>query len=679
LGYLLLTGIMSCIGTAGHVDHGKSTLVKALTGIDPDRLIEEKERGMTIDLGFAWLTLPSGREVSIVDVPGHESFIKNMLAGVGGIDAALLVVAADEGVMPQTREHLAILDLLGVEHGIVALTKIDLVDEEWLELVREEIQQQLQGTTLADAAIIPVSVYTQEGLAQLLAQLDRILNEAQERQNIGRPRLPIDRVFTITGFGTVVTGTLLDGTLKIGQEVEVLPQALAIRIRGLQTHKQQIEIAHPGSRVAINLANVARTELARGDVVALPGQLHATMLLDARLELLADAEHSLTYNQQIDFFCGSQEIAARVRLLDVEELLPGESAWVQLRLSRAAVVARRDRFIVRIPSPSMTIGGGEIVDVQPRYHRRFQQAVLTALERLAQGSPEELVLAALDRRPPGRTTSEATVNSTRSIHGLVGYELAEIVKQSNMAEHVTLKTLETLLLEGRVRRVGVFWFAQHIWDMLVEEAVHLVGEYHRLYPLRSGLSKEEWRTRLHLSPRMANEVLAVLQAEGHLTVVGVGARGETKMGHTQEGVLRGGLLCVPGFTPRFTSAQQQQVERLVQRFRESPYTPPGRAEAETMVGSEILNALIEQGQLIRLGEGILFLRTTYEEALKRLVAYLQEHGKMTVAEARDILGATRKYILPLLEHMDALHITKRSGDERVPGPEMLRLMSDIWN
>src|SRR5581483_5699147 len=260
---------MSCIGTAGHVDHGKSTLVKVLTGIDPDRLAEEKERGMTIDLGFAWLTLPGGREVSIVDVPGHESFIKNMLAGVGGIDAALLVVAADEGVMPQTREHLAILDLLGVPRGVVALTKVDLVDEEWLELVREEVQEQLQGTTLADAAIIPVSAYTKRGLLELLAQLDRILDEAHERQNNGRPRLPVDRVFTITGFGTVVTGTLLDGAFTIGQEVEILPQGMVTRIRGLQTHKQQIGSAYPGSRVAMNLASVARTDLTRGNVVAL--------------------------------------------------------------------------------------------------------------------------------------------------------------------------------------------------------------------------------------------------------------------------------------------------------------------------------------------------------------------------------------------------------------------------
>src|SRR5579863_9287516 len=327
---------MSCIGTAGHVDHGKSTLVKALTGIDPDRLVEEKERGMTIDLGFAWLTLPNGREVSIVDVPGHEGFIKNMLAGVGGIDAALLVIAADEGVMPQTREHLAILDLLRVPRGVVALTKADLVDDEWLALVREEAQEVLQPTTLVGAPIIAVSAITRQGIPALLAALEQMLVEAEQRQNIARPRLPVDRVFTMTGFGTIVTGTLLDGSFQIGQEVEILPRGLKTRVRGLQTHRHSVISAQPGNRVAINVANVARTEIARGDVVALPGQLRSTMLVDARIQLLSDAPRPLEHNMQVDFYSGAQEIPARVRLLDTEELLPGKSAWGQLRLSRPA-------------------------------------------------------------------------------------------------------------------------------------------------------------------------------------------------------------------------------------------------------------------------------------------------------------------------------------------------------
>ncbi len=641
---------MSCIGTAGHVDHGKSTLVEALTGIDPDRLAEEKERGMTIDLGFAWLTLPSGREVSIVDVPGHESFIKNMLAGVGGIDAALLVVAADEGIMPQTREHLAILDLLRVSRGVVALTKADLVDEEWLELVREEVAEQLQPTTLAGASIIPISAYTKQGLPQLLATLDSVLDEAQERPYSARPRLPIDRVFSMTGFGTVVTGTLLDGTFKIGQEVEIYPGGLKTRIRSLQTHRHQVEVARPGSRVAINLPNVARTDLARGNVVALPGQMYPTVLLDARIELLADAKRPLAHNTLVDFYSGSQEIAAHVRLLDVEELQPGRSAWVQLRLGAPAVVARRDRFILRIPSPSITIGGGEVIDVHPRYHRRFQPQIIAALERLSHGSPEELVLTALDRRNLAKAGGKAR-------QGLTGYELSDIARQCNLAEDVTQRILETFLSEGRVRKIGTLWFAQHIWDMLTAEAILLVSEQHKQYPLRSGLSKEEWRTRLNLSPKVANDVFAVLQEEGRLTTVtnSTGA----------QSARTGGLICLPGFVPSFTPAQQQQVERLVKLFQASPYMPPGISEAEAIVGADVLTALIEQGRLMKLGDGVLFLRTTYDEAVATLVSYIREHGKITVAEARDVLGATRKYILPLLEHMDALHITRRTGDVRL--------------
>jgi selenocysteine-specific elongation factor len=659
---------MSTIGTAGHVDHGKSTLVQALTGIDPDRLAEEKERGMTIDLGFAWLTLPGGREVSIVDVPGHESFIKNMLAGVGGIDAALLVVAADEGVMPQTREHLAILDLLRVSRGVVALTKSDLVDEEWLELVRDEVTDLLKPTTLADAPLLPVSALTGQGLPELLSALERILAEAEERRNISRPRLPIDRFFTLTGFGTVVTGTLLDGSFKLGQEVEILPQGLRTRLRGLQTHKQQVEAAQPGSRVALNLPNIQRSELARGNVVTLPGQLRATMLCDARLRLLCDAERPLAHNTQVDLYSGSQEIPARVRLLDCEELQPGQSAWVQLRLSRPAVVARRDAFILRIPSPSMTIGGGEILDVQPRYHRRFQPHILASLEQLAQASPEELVLAALAR---SRVTRATTGN--KSAHGFAGYELTEIIKLCNLSEDVTRHILDTFLSEGRVRRIGSLWFALSTWEALSTEAVRLVSEQHQRYPLRGGLSKEEWRARLGLALKIATEVFALLQAEGRLEAVeGAGTATGVGTSYAREGAQRVGVLIrLPGFVPRFTPFQQQQVEHLLQLFREQPYTPPGRSEAEALVEPEVVAALIEQGRLVKVGEGVLFLRETYDEALTRLVEYLREHGKITVAEARDILGATRKYILPLLEQMDALHITRRVGDERLLGPNAL--------
>ncbi len=662
---------MSCIGTAGHIDHGKSTLVEALTGIDPDRLAEEKVRGMTIDLGFAWLTLPNGREVSVVDVPGHEGFIKNMLAGVGGIDAALLVVAADEGVMPQTREHLAILDLLRVRQGVVALTKADLVDEEWLELVREEVAEQLKPTTLAGASILPVSAYTRQGLPELLTELEHVLDEAEERQDIARPRLPVDRAFTMTGFGTVVTGTLLDGTFRPGQEVEILPRGLKARIRTLQTHRRQVEVARPGSRVALNLAGIARTDVKRGDVVGLPGQFQPTLLLDARVQLLPEGAHALAHNTQVDFYSGSQEVPARVRLLDVVSLEAGQRAWAQLRLSRPVVVARHDRFILRIPSPSMTIGGGEIVDVHPRYHRRFQPAITQMLETLEQGTPEELILALLERRRElsprksgAATSNEMTGKSSagsKSARGPVGYELTEIARQSNLSQDVTLHTLETLLRERRVRRVGAWWFARSLWDALCAETVELLKEQHRQYPLRGGLSKEEWRARLGLSPRMAADVFLALLEEGVLVEAPVAVKA---LGATS------GLIRLPDFTPTFTAEQQRRVERLLRTFRANPYTPPGRAEIEAEVGSEVLGALLEQGVLVRLGnvaDPVYFLRESYDEAVERLIAYLREHETITAAEARDLLGTSRKYILPLLEHLDERRITRRQGDQRMLG------------
>jgi selenocysteine-specific elongation factor len=407
----------------------------------------------------------------------------------------------------------------------------------------------------------------------------------------------------------------------------------------------------------MNLANVPRSDLTRGNVVVVPGQVRTTQLFDARIDLLADAPRPLLHNTQVDLYIESQEIPAKVRLLDVEELQPGKSAWVQLRLNVPAVLARRDRFILRIPSPSMTIGGGEVVDVTPRYHKRFQTQVVSTLERLSQGTPEELVLAALDRRTVRAisSTSKASTKVAGVKQGLVGYELTDVAKQSNLAVDVTLQILETLLSEGRVKRVGTSWFAQHIWELLVEEAVRLVEEQHQQYPLRSGLSKEEWRSRLNLTSKMANDVFAQLQSESVLEVV-------ADTGRTGSGLIR-----LPGFTPRFTGAQQQQVERVLRVFAESPYTPPVRSEADALASAEVITALIEQGRLIKLGDGVLFLQETYTQALTLLVDYLRTHTTVTVAEARDILGASRKYILPLLEHMDALHITRRTGDVRILG------------
>ncbi len=387
-------GNIHVIGTAGHVDHGKSTLIASLTGIHPDRLKEEQEREMTIDLGFAWLNLPSGEEIGIVDVPGHRNFIENMLAGVGGIDAALLVIAADEGIMPQTREHLAILDLLQIQGGIIVMTKIDLVhDPEWLDLIEVDIRNFIRGTVLQNAPIQRVSSITHAGFPQLLHAIDNLLLTTTNRPNLGRPRLPVDRVFTMTGFGTVVTGTLIDGILTSGNEVEILPSGLRGRIRGLQTHKKNEETAVPGSRTAVNISGMNLEQIKRGEMVTYPGQYQTTQRLDLSFRLLPDVSTPFHHHTEVKFYLGTSETIADARLLGTDMLNPGESGWLQLELHTPVVAVRGDRYILRRPSPGEILGGGSVVNAHPKgRHKQFDLAVLEGLRSTAQGSPSEVLL-----------------------------------------------------------------------------------------------------------------------------------------------------------------------------------------------------------------------------------------------------------------------------------------------
>jgi selenocysteine-specific elongation factor len=625
------------------VDHGKSTLVEALTGIDPDRLKEEKEREMTIDLGFAWLTLPGGERVGIVDVPGHKDFIKNMLAGVGGIDAALFVVAADEGVMPQTREHLAILDLLQVPGGVIALTKIDMAeDEDWLDLVEADLLEVLEGTVLDGAAVVRCSARTGEGLEDLVAELEGYLATSVPRRDVGRPRLPVDRVFTISGFGTVVTGTLSEGTLAIGQEVEIQPSGLKARIRGLQTHKQKIERAVAGSRVAINLTGVSTDEISRGEVVTTPGWLRPTTLIDCQLRYLADAPIPLKHNAPVDFFSGAAESQARVRLLGKRILAPGDDGWVQLRLDKPVALVKGDRFIIRQPSPSVTVGGGRVVNPFPgRRHRRFRAEVIERLETLAHGSPEEILLQDLERQQPCE------------VRGLMG--------RTSLSRQQAQDSLAALLENGQVFALDSsspaavpesgFLVTRSGWGGMRERIEALLGEYHRSFPLRAGMPREEVKSRLarhvpKLTPRLFGEILARGMTEGWLA--------ET-----------GGALRLASHQPVFSAKQQQAVDYLLYTFRQEPYTTPSVAQCEEQVGGEVLNALIEQGQLVRLNEDVIFMTETYEEMRERLVAHLREQGSITVAQVRDMFGASRKYALALLGYLDEKRITRRVGDERV--------------
>jgi selenocysteine-specific elongation factor len=642
---------MSCIGTAGHVDHGKSALVTALTGMDPDRLAEEKARGMTIDLGFAWLTLPSGRAASIVDVPGHEGFIKNMLAGVGGIDVALLVVAADEGIMPQTEEHLAILDLLRVRSGVVALTKSDLVESDWLDLVREEVAERLRSTTLASAPIIPCSAVTGAGLQDILAALDAALDAQSARselRDIGRPRLPIDRIFTITGFGVVVTGTLQHGTLHVGQEVEIQPSGLRGRIRGLQTHKQSVTEGTPGARLAVNIAGIEKSALNRGDVVTLPSQFRPTVAMDAQIEMLSSAARPLAHNVTLDLYLGAAEAPARVLLLDRDEIRPGETGWAQLRLARPLVAAWSDRFILRTPSPSATIGGGSVVEPWARRHKRRDMATRARLEALARGNPEEVALAAL--LPVERTGARMA--------GFGGREAAEIARATGLGAQDLATALAALVERRQVIQVGQFYYATARWERLRAASAALLGAYHQQHPLRRGLPREEWRARLGLGPREAQEVISALLTRGELAEGVVTERSEQG---------RSALLRLPDHTPRFTPEQERAVASLLRAFHAQPFSPPTRAEAEQVIGVEAVVALIERGDLLRMNAEILLERAAYQEAARRIVAHLRAHGRISVAEGRDLLATSRKYMLAIFERLDEQRITIRDGEERILG------------
>ena len=615
---------MYVLGTAGHVDHGKSALVHALTGIDPDRLPEEKRRGMTIDLGFAWLRLPSGKEVGIVDVPGHERFVKNMLAGVGGIDLALLVIAADEGVMPQTREHLAILDLLNVKNGIVVITKKDLVDEEGLGLASMEAGEVIQGTTLSGAPIVPVSAVTGDGLPELVASMEQVLDLTLQRRDIGRPRLPIDRVFTAKGFGAVVTGTLIDGKLRMGEEVEVLPPRFRGHVRGLEVHKQRCESAMPGNRVAVNLGNIGTAELARGMVVTIAGWLSPTRVVDVKLRALSDLAGAISHNMSVAFYTGASEVSAKVRLLDRDRLRAGESGWAQIGLASEIAVVKGDLLVIR--SAGQTIGGGQIVDTNPRRHRRFQAAVIDSLQARDSGS-EDVVLAVLEAR------------------GIS--EVRELELQCNLSEAEARNVLESLVKAGRVVLIGIgegrqLFFSCGRWERLVEETTRVLLDYHALYPLRQGMPREEFRSRLKVQAQHLEGVARRLVENENLVDQGVVVR-------------------LPSHMIRLSAAQQNAVDAFMKGLSESPYCPP----TDSPLDPELLNLLLEQRKVVRVGEGVVFTASAYDEMVGRVIEHIRGHGTITVAEVRDLFQTSRKYAKALMEYLDAQRTTRRVGDERV--------------
>ena len=633
---------MRVIGTAGHVDHGKSTLIAALTGTHPDRLKEEQLREMTIDLGFGWLTLPNGEEIGIVDVPGHRDFIENMLSGIGGIDAALLVIAADEGIMPQTKEHLAILDLLQIPSGLIVLTKIDLIpeitpagDSAWLDLVETDIRAAVADTVMKDAPILRVSAKTKTGLESLISNLQSLLERKPARPNLNRPRLPIDRVFSMSGFGTVVTGTLSDGQLSVGDDVEILPGGLNGRIRGLQTHKKNEEKAIPGSRTAVNISGIATEQIQRGQLVTHPNQYQPSRRIDAQFRLLKDSSSSMKHGDEVKFFVGASETIAGLRLLGAEELSPGAEAWIQLELREPVVVVRGDRYILRRPSPGETLGGGMIIDPQPKgRHKRFDEHVLNSLQSLAHGTPADVLY-------------EAAIALNASA-------IRDVITQSRLETATAELALNELMNSGKLIALeeGIatingeqLVIAVPHWNSLLDKVLQMIESYHKTYPLRRGMPREELKSRLKLAPRLFNAIIKKLTAMGSLTDYST-------------------VLAKPGHKITFDSRQQKKIQSVMSKFEQSPFTPPSFKDCEAELGEETLNALVELDEFIIVSPDVIFRRQDYDRMVIKVQDLLIQNGTITLAEVRDLFNTSRKYAQALLEHLDEIGTTTRDGDFR---------------
>ncbi|MGI8826076.1 MAG: selenocysteine-specific translation elongation factor [Chloroflexota bacterium] len=616
------------IGTAGHIDHGKSTLVRHLTGIDPDRLEEEKRRGMTIDLGFAWFSMPSGETVSVVDVPGHERFVKTMLAGAAGIDMALVVIAVDEGVMPQTREHLDILELLEVRRGVVALTKTDLVDEEWVGLITDQVREALSHRILGRMAIVPVSSVTGAGIDTLLARMSFELAKIGDRPQATVHYLPVDRVFAMKGFGTVLTGTLQGGEIRQGDPIEIVPGGRRGRIRGLQTHNNLAERAAVGDRVALNVVGLSRDDVRRGDVAAEPGTIVETDHVDAFVRVLPEARAPLVHGAQVMAHLGAAERSAAIRVLSGSVIEPGSSGWVRLRFGDSVGVIRRQHVVLRVPAPGRTIAGGLVADPSPA-RRRIDAAGLERLESLLSDNLHIAAEAALSGRRP-RTAPE--------IARLLGVDV-----------ETSSRTLNHVVANGCARRLSNSYVTGAGWQQMTERIRAKLAKYHETFPSRRGMPREELRRKVGWTVDTWSAALTALE------------RDETV--RTRDSVVslpdhRGGI-----------DDRREQADRVIALLRQTPYAPPAASAAIGQVGadSSLLLAMVEEGSLVRVDEDLYFDRETLEAMTVRVLDSIRSEGQVTVAQVRDAFGTSRKYALATLEYLDGEHLTRRIGEARILG------------
>ena len=625
------------IGTAGHVDHGKTTLVKALTGIDTDRLEEEKRRGVTIEPGFAYLDFEDGTRAGIIDVPGHERFIRNMLAGSGGIDLSMLVVAADEGVMPQTKEHLGILSQLGIKDGLVVLTKIDKAESDWIELVLDDISQLVKGTFLENKQIISVSAQTGEGIAELKAKLSELKDNLDNKDDNLPFRLPIDRVFSVEGFGIVVTGTLIEGSVKVGETAEILPSGVKATVRNLQVHSENVEAAYAGQRTAISLAGIKKGTTARGDVVAAEGSLGVTNAVDVKISVLPDTARKIKNGAEVHFFHGARSGLAKVFLYDKRDIEKGESAYARLKLDQPLPCKRGDRFVVRFYSPLETLGGGMILDSNP-------------VERVIRN---EKTLEALKTRESGTNTEIAELAAFQL--GGVFME-SGLCKRADLDEKSCISAIETLTENNGIIKLsqGKYISAKSL-EQVSKKCAQILEDYHKAFPLRAGMNIAELRQKL-MPDAETSDVSAVL-----------------KILSDDESInLRGNNVCVCGFKPKYSAAQEKIREKLMSELTKAKYEVPTPDELAAMFlkgekreFQQVFESLVSSGEIVMLSPQVYWLLSVYDTAIDLVREHYENNETLTLAQCRDLLCTSRKFTLALLEHLDAKKMTKMVGDSRV--------------
>ena len=625
-------------GTAGHIDHGKTSLIKAVTGTNTDRLKEEQKRGITIELGFASLDLPSGRHLGIVDVPGHEKFVKNMVAGATGIDIVAMVIAADEGVMPQTREHMEICTLLGVNHGMVVLTKIDMVDEEWLELVTEDIRDFTVGTFLEEAPIVPVSSLTGEGIPEFIEQLDTLCADVPERTSTGLFRLPADRVFSMKGFGTVITGTLISGRISVGDSIMIYPGKIASKVRGIQVHNQSRDTAEAGMRTAINFQGLEKTAINRGEILARENTLIPSYMVDLELHYLSSNKKPIKSRTQVRFHTGTSEIMGNLIFLDRDELNPGDTCMAQIRLDEAVSLIRDDRFVIRSYSPVRTIGGGKVLDPIPPKHKRFQQAIVDGLAELADAAPDGII------------------DYQARMAGPAGIRYDALLLMTNLPAKALDSTIASMLNAQRIMLVDKehrLYVHQVVFEDLKQLSHDVLEAYHRDNPLKPGISKEELKSKF---PHGAGGKLFTLVLNRSVK--------------DDQVVLEDNTVRLASHEVSLQVDQKALKQQIVDIYQDSGLTPPyfrdvvKRLAVEPKPAKGVLELLVGEKALIKVKEDLYYDRAILDKLKAELVAYIVDKGEISTPEFKDMTGASRKYVIPLIEHFDATNVTIRVGDIR---------------